>query len=163
MASWAMPGKKQDLNRLFWSHVQIMGPDECWEWQGTVKNSGYGDFKTTKYRNQSFPRMAHRVAWWLTFGSIVRKMLIMHRCDNKRCCNPKHLFIGTQAMNMRDASAKGRLQKPHAKKSHCSRGHEYNSANTRIETNGYRKCRICDALIHRLKRSKRGMDAPSGG
>ena len=54
---------------------------------------------------------SHRYAWELWEGPIPNGMNVLHRCDNRRCCNPAHLFLGTQQENMLDMYAKGRGQK----------------------------------------------------
>jgi predicted HTH domain antitoxin len=51
---------------------------------------------------------AHKVAWILTNGPIPNGLMVCHKCDNPPCCNPNHLFLGTQTENMQDALAKGR-------------------------------------------------------
>jgi hypothetical protein len=51
---------------------------------------------------------AHRMAWMLTNGEISKGLHCCHRCDNPKCCNPSHLFLGTNAENMRDMFNKGR-------------------------------------------------------
>lgn len=56
------------------------------------------------------PQKAHRVAWELTHGAIADGLFVLHKCDVPLCCNPQHLFLGTQLDNLRDASAKGRLR-----------------------------------------------------
>lgn len=88
----------------FWSKVKRGKEDDCWEWQGARFRQGYGAFtnKTTKY--------AHRMAYILTYGSIPEGMFILHKCDNPPCCNPKHLWLGTQADNVHD-----RYNKRHSK------------------------------------------------
>ncbi len=55
--------------------------------------------------------MAHRAAWEYTRGPVPAGLFVLHRCDNPPCCNPAHLFLGTQADNMADMQAKGRQAK----------------------------------------------------
>lgn len=88
----------------FWSKVDICEPDECWEWQACEVGRGYGGFQI-HYKLWR----AHRVAWILTYGPIPKGLFVLHKCDNPGCCNPYHLFLGTQTDNMADAAKKGRL------------------------------------------------------
>lgn len=88
---------------LFWSRLRKSGPDGCWVWTGFIGPNGYG---TTAVGRR--PLATHRAAWILTHGPIPPGMFVCHHCDNKPCCNPKHLFIGTCKDNMRDMAAKGR-------------------------------------------------------
>jgi len=90
----------------FWGEVDIGGDNECWEWKRGISWDGYGQFYWKEYDG---PRRSNRVAWELIYGPIPDGMLVCHTCDNTRCCNPSHLFIGTQKDNMYDASRKGRL------------------------------------------------------
>ena len=69
---------------------------------------------------------------------------VLHHCDNPPCVNPEHLFVGTQADNIKDMVAKGRNVSPQALKTHCPSGHEYNKINTRIKSNNHRICKVCD-------------------
>ncbi len=95
----------QDAER-FWSKVdKSAGPDSCWEWQGTLVGAepSYGSF----YFGGGKQR-AHRVAHTLANGPIPEGMWVLHHCDNPPCCNPAHLFLGTDADNLRDSFAKGR-------------------------------------------------------
>src|SRR6478672_5851687 len=80
--------------------------DLCWIWTRT-KNARYGKFKW-----KAFEFQVNRAAWILSFGVIPVGMFVLHRCDNPKCVNPSHLWLGTQTDNMRDASNKGRVKMP---------------------------------------------------
>ena len=81
----------------FWSKVDVRNLNECWEWKAN-RVKGYGQFK---YLGD--PVSAHRVAWILSHNKeIPEGKLILHKCDNKSCCNPSHLYCGTQSDNMAD-------------------------------------------------------------
>jgi hypothetical protein len=81
-------------------------PAQCWLWTGAVNNKGYGYFVRVKPHKV----LAHRLAWELAYGPIPDGLGVLHRCDTPRCCNPAHLFLGTQAANMLDAATKGRVR-----------------------------------------------------
>lgn len=84
----------------FWAKVDRS--DGCWEWRGHTC-LGYGHFKT-----DGLDRKAHRVSFEFHHGTIPDGLKVLHRCDNTRCVNPAHLFLGTQADNIRDMVTKGR-------------------------------------------------------
>ena len=90
----------------FWDKVDVRGPDDCWEWTKTKVPGGYGNFWDGEKSEG-----AHRMAWRLMRGIIPIGMFICHHCDNPSCCNPNHLFIGTQVDNMMDMKLKGRSHK----------------------------------------------------
>lgn len=76
-------------------------PDQCWPWMGAKQGSNtYG-----LWRGEG----AHRQAYRSWRGHIPPKMLVCHHCDNPPCCNPNHLFVGTNRDNILDALHKGRL------------------------------------------------------
>jgi hypothetical protein len=91
----------------FWLRVDIRPGDECWEWLGRVNNMGYGRFITYQ-GNRETKHYAHRYAL-RSIGRLDESLVVLHACDNPKCVNPAHLSQGTQADNMRDALAKGRL------------------------------------------------------
>lgn len=89
----------------FWAKVRVAG--ECWEWQGARFSNGYGAFT---YRGRVCA--AHRLALMFTTGEVLPdSVVVMHRCDNRRCVNPEHLSPGSHAENMKDMKAKGRTSK----------------------------------------------------
>jgi len=75
----------------------------CTEHRGSVQTGGYGQI-----RHEGRNWLAHRLAWMLTYGPIPDGLNVSHRCDNPRCVNVGHLFLGTAADNLHDAIAKGR-------------------------------------------------------
>jgi len=124
----------------FWSRVAK--GDGCWEWTGARKPNGYGDL-TIRPRRWS----AHRFAYTVAVGPIPAGMVVCHTCDNPPCCNPAHLFLGTQADNMADMGRKGRRASS-PRKTHCRNGHEYTPANTYM-SNGGQVCRECNNSARR--------------
>jgi hypothetical protein len=76
----------------------------CWEWSAGCFNSGYGCFK-----GRGVSRQAHRVAFFLENPTLNQDTLVIHRCDNRRCCRPSHLRCGDPRENHSDARARGRL------------------------------------------------------
>jgi hypothetical protein len=90
---------------------QLLKPsetDDCVNWCGTTSN-GYGLFKIGGKNGRGF--YAHRLAYWLATGvSPPTNLEICHRCNNRRCCNPDHLYLGTHKENMEYAAAQNRMQ-----------------------------------------------------
>ena len=89
------------LDRFVAEHETDHG---CWLWRGAPTAEGYGRFKLN---GRTMP--AHRAVYERMRGAIPRCMYLCHRCDVRLCCNPAHLFIGTQAENVADCKSKGRL------------------------------------------------------
>ena len=86
----------------YWSKVKKTD-DGCWEWVGSRQQRGDGNLRAA-----GRDYLAHRVSWEIAHGPIPAGMLICHHCDNPPCVRPDHLFLGTQADNIRDMFNKGR-------------------------------------------------------
>jgi len=93
-----------DFVAHFWARVDRLGDDECWLWQGAPTTKGYG---VTCFRGKKV--YAHRAAWEIENGRPIPDGLCgLHSCDTPLCCNPSHVFLGTQTENMADVDRKGR-------------------------------------------------------
>lgn len=88
----------------FWARVDTSDPVGCWRWTGAINwRTGYG-----AVRWLAKVVSAHRLAYQLTIGAIPPGLLVMHTCDERECCNPAHLRLGTYANNHADMVAKER-------------------------------------------------------
>jgi hypothetical protein len=98
------------LEVRFWRKVRKAGKFECWEWQGSRQRiGGYGRVWDYRLREKTG---AHRIAWELANGPVPYGLFVLHHCDNGACCNPRHLFLGTQLANSMDKHQKGRANMP---------------------------------------------------
>lgn len=133
----------------FWANVKI-GPG-CWEWVGNYNIGGYG-----RYGFNGRKMMAHRVSYELFHAvEIPDGLNACHHCDNPPCVNQAHLFLGTDADNVRDAVSKGRLHNTfQSSKTHCKYGHEYTPENTYTNKVGQRQCLVCNYRRTHDRRAK---------
>ena len=124
---------------------------ECDEWEGSICSStGYGQIYIGSVDGKFKTIGAHRLVMMQEVGHLESWQFVCHTCDNRKCINIEHLFVGTHADNARDMVAKGRQHQQ--VKTHCPKGHEYNEENTalRVRTNGpcagnlVRVCRKCE-------------------
>jgi hypothetical protein len=91
---------------LFWSRIDKEKSEffDCWEWTGRVNGKGYGEIDFHQFSHS----YSHRIAWILTNGEIPDGLCVLHECDNPPCCNPDHLYLGTNKDNVDDKMRKGR-------------------------------------------------------
>ena len=96
------PGdNKVDLNKRFWEKVEKT--ETCWNWLAGVNKAGYGRVNVNRKAV-----LAHRISYEMKFGLIPKGKHALHKCDNPKCVNPDHLWIGDQVANNKDRDFKGR-------------------------------------------------------
>lgn len=101
-----VPHPERTIERFLSLLDRSGGPDACWPFIG-AKSNGYGSLRV-----DGRTAFAHRVSYELFVGPIPDGESVLHRCDNRPCCNPIHLFAGTQLANIQDCVAKGRFVPP---------------------------------------------------
>lgn len=97
-----IPDINEEDKKRFITMVRVLSDEECWIWAGRnpykhLKTKGYPGFLLGDRQYA-----AHRVSWKIAHGSIDDSLQVLHKCDNKRCVNPNHLYQGTQSDNMGD-------------------------------------------------------------
>lgn len=108
----------------------------CWIWKGSYRKSGYGKMNVgSKASGTRHTATASRVSYETFVGPIPDGMVICHKCDNPKCVNPNHLFVGTFKDNYDDMVAKGRRN---------------NARGSRIATS-----KLTDAKVRKIKKSRR--------
>lgn len=131
------------LERLRANSSYQPGPLEtpCLVWNGHRSRTGYGIMAC----GRRGPRRVHRISWIEQRGPIPAETpCVLHRCDNPPCWEIGHLWLGTQADNMADMVAKGRLVAHNAAKTHCPAGHPYVAENLVRGTGPrHRRCKTC--------------------
>jgi len=139
-----MARKECHIDR-FWKYTLLVPFNECWEWIGAKAKNGYGVLAVKRVA-----KLAHRISYEIHCGAIEPGMMIDHKCRNRGCVNPSHLRQLTPAQNnVENSISKGALNK---QKTHCKRGHIFDSANTYYRKSGARFCRKCAVLYQRQRK-----------
>ena len=136
--------KMKPVEDRFWEKVDKRNSDECWNWKSSIRGNGYGAFFTHFLGEGRKCHGAHRYSWLLTKGQIPDGLWVLHKCDNRLCVNPKHLFLGDRFANMKDAATKKRICTiGKSRLTHCIRGHEFAEENIYRTKQGHRRCKAC--------------------
>ena len=95
---------KKSIEQRFWEKVKIQGLLDCWNWTAGL----WGEGGYARFAESGTSVKGSRWIWALLYGEIPKGMCVLHKCDNPRCVNPNHLFLGTHQDNMDDKVSKGR-------------------------------------------------------
>lgn len=142
---------------LFWRRVARGHPMDCWPWLGHRSGTGYGAI-VNRVGGRERLRLAHRVAYEMSGGTLAPGLVIMHTCDNPPCCNPSHLRQGTYSENTLDSVAKGRWRGCGQRKARCRLGHEIDPPDTSKRQSA---CSICARIRYSraYREARRGLRA----
>lgn len=168
--------KPRSLSDRFWSKVQKGDHDACWPWTGAKSGApdrhgrSYSQIRSGGTKGRLL--LVHRVAWELAHGAIPAGMVVLHACDNPNCVNVRHLSIGTQRDNVRDAVRKGHMRGPCVcgERVHTSKLTRADvqvirerAANGTPQTHLAREFGVSSPSISRIVRGKAWREAASGG
>jgi hypothetical protein len=95
----------------FWARVDVRGPEDCWEWTGFRFHDNYGGVGY-KVNGRTLTPRAHVISLFIASGQDAGGRYALHHCDNPPCCNPAHLYWGSQRQNIADMDSRGRANRP---------------------------------------------------
>jgi hypothetical protein len=96
----------RNIEDRFWKKVNKKGPMDCWEWIGAIDEDGYGRIRVSGSINRQIG--AHRLSYAISHKDFDEKLMVCHHCDNRKCVNPNHLFLGSAIDNYKDMVNKNR-------------------------------------------------------
>uniref|UniRef100_A0A6M3J2R7 Putative homing endonuclease n=1 Tax=viral metagenome TaxID=1070528 RepID=A0A6M3J2R7_9ZZZZ len=97
-----------DWQRRFWDGVDRGSDNVCWNWNRSVTRHGYGSIRFNSAPHCNHSLGVHTVAYRMCVGPVPDGIMVLHDCGNRRCCNPRHLYLGTAQDNANDRERDGR-------------------------------------------------------
>ena len=97
-----------DEKQYILDRIEINKKTECWEWTGTCFFNGYARAFLSSRKGKKYSQHANRMSYEVFIGNIPKNMMVCHKCDNPKCVNPEHLFLGSHKDNMADMVKKKR-------------------------------------------------------
>ena len=137
----------EESRRIF-SRVDILGPDDCWEWRGPRSVGGYG---VTHLRDMTTVQV-HRLSYSVMVGAIPSGLVIDHLCRNRACVNPHHLEPVTDRVNVVDRAV-NTVIKFNDDETKCHKGHPYGDSKPEVDRS--RRCMTCRREAYKRYNAKR--------
>lgn len=146
---------ERELSRML-SHICVDESTGCWRWEASTSHDGYGRMVVGSRLTKRHWKYTHRLMFEHFYGDVPYGLVLDHLCKNRACCNPSHLEAVSQRENLLRGDG---VTADRAAQTHCVRGHEFTPENTRIASNGCRKCRACATMHSRNRNRSRRAEA----